>query len=64
MDGIDTALEIRNRFTIPVVYLTAYMDEERLKRAEKTEPFEYIIKPFEETELQKTIERNLSKSKT
>ena len=61
IDGIDAATEIRNLFTIPVVYITGYMDEERLKRAKITEPFSYVIKPFNERELHSTIVMALKK---
>jgi len=38
------------------LYLTAYSDEETLKRAKITEPFGYIIKPFEDRELHSSVE--------
>lgn len=56
MDGIETAAEIRSRFNTPVIYLTAYSDEEMLKRLMKSEPFGYITKPFNERELRVTVE--------
>jgi PAS domain S-box-containing protein len=61
MDGIEAAEQIRIRFNIPVVYLTAYSDEKTLLRAKITEPFGYIIKPFKERELQVAIEIALFK---
>ncbi len=61
MDGIDAARQIRVEYDIPVVYLTAYADEEVLGRAKLTEPFGYIIKPFEERELRTNIEIALYK---
>ncbi|KKN15192.1 hypothetical protein LCGC14_0988460 [marine sediment metagenome] len=64
MDGIQTAQHIHDHFNIPVIYLTAYTDEKTLQRAKMTEPFGYIIKPFEERELYSTIEMALYKSKT
>ncbi|GAH55098.1 unnamed protein product, partial [marine sediment metagenome] len=51
MDGIEAAEHVRHRFNIPVIYLTAYADQKTLERAKLTEPFGYIIKPFEEKEL-------------
>ena len=63
MDGIEAAEEIRARFDIPVVYLTAYADEDTLQRAKITEPFGYIIKPFQERELHIAIEMALYKHK-
>lgn len=56
IDGIEAAGEIRKKFDIPVVYLTAYADQKTVERATATEPFGYLIKPFEEKELHTTIE--------
>lgn len=56
MDGIAAAEKIRNSFHIPTVFLTAYADEETLKRAKLTDPFGYIIKPFQQKDLYVTIE--------
>ncbi len=61
MDGIDSAAIIRKEFGIPVVYLTAHTDENTVQRAKVTEPYGYIIKPFEERELSTTIEMALYK---
>ncbi|MEO5357951.1 MAG: PAS domain S-box protein [Nitrospirae bacterium YQR-1] len=61
MDGIETAGKIMDNFNIPVVYLTAHSDEAILERAKITEPFGYIIKPFEGRELRSTIEMALQK---
>src|SRR5262245_39460868 len=46
VDGVAAAQEIRERFQLPVVYLTAYADDDTLRRARVTEPFGYILKPF------------------
>jgi len=40
----------------PVVYLTAYSDNKILERAKRTEPFGYIVKPFDEKDLHSSIE--------
>jgi two-component system cell cycle sensor histidine kinase/response regulator CckA len=61
MNGIQTAEIIYNRYHIPVVYLTAYADEETLDRAKRTEPYGYILKPFDDRELQTTIEMAIYK---
>jgi len=63
IDGISAANTIWESLGIPVVYLTAYTDETTLHRAKMTEPFGYLLKPFEERELQTTIEMALYKSK-
>lgn len=62
-DGIDAANEIKNIRDIPIIYLTAYGDVKTRKRAEFTKPTAYIIKPFEENELQDKIENALSDHK-
>ncbi len=56
IDGITAAEEIRSRFQVPVVYLTAYADENTLRRVNATKPFGYIVKPFEEKNLHTTIQ--------
>jgi CheY-like chemotaxis protein len=61
MDGIEAAREIKNRLRIPVLYLTAYTDDETLERAKTTEPAGYISKPFKEEDLHSNIEMALHK---
>lgn len=60
-DGVETAEQIRAEFQVPVVYLTAHADENTLRRAKLSEPFGYILKPFEDRELITTIEIALSR---
>jgi diguanylate cyclase (GGDEF)-like protein/PAS domain S-box-containing protein len=62
MDGIEAAKEIKRRFAIPVIFLTAYTDEKTLERAKEVEPFGYILKPFKERELYTTIDIALYKN--
>jgi PAS domain S-box-containing protein len=61
VNGIGAAKEIHESFDIPVIYLTAYADEDTLQRAKITEPYGYIVKPFEERELHSAIEMALYK---
>ena len=61
VDGIAAAQEIRTRFHVPVVFLTAYAEDGTLDRAKLAEPFGYILKPFEDRELKSTIEVALYK---
>jgi PAS domain S-box-containing protein len=61
MDGIQAAESIRAHYGTPVVYLTAYADAETLERAKATEPYGYLLKPFEEREIHTTIEMALYK---
>jgi len=63
MNGIEAAGRIRSDFKIPVIYLTAYTDEKILEQAKLTEPFGYIIKPFEDKELHSAIEMALYKNR-
>ncbi len=55
-DGLKAAEQVRALYDIPVVYLTAYADERTLERAKTTEPFGYVLKPFEESALHTAIE--------
>jgi PAS domain S-box-containing protein len=59
MDGIATAAAIRERFDIPVVFLTAYADDDSLRRAKESSPFGYLLKPFNRRELRTAIEVGL-----
>jgi len=61
IDGINPAEQIHDRFKVPVVYLTAYADEDKLQRAKVAEPYGYILKPFKVEELHATIEMTLYK---
>jgi len=61
MDGVEAALQIRERWHIPVVFLTAYAEGATLNRAKRAEPYGYIIKPFEDRELHTTLEMALYK---
>jgi PAS domain S-box-containing protein len=56
MDGIAAATEIRRRFGIPAVFLTAYADLELIERAKASTPLGYILKPFREHQLYSTVE--------
>ena len=59
MDGVKAAEEIKKRFSIPVIYLTAYSDDKVLDRAKVTEPYGYIVKPFKAIDLRSNIEMAL-----
>ena len=56
MDGIEAAGTIRSRYAIPVIYLTAFSDEETLERARTTLPLAYLIKPFVSSDLRAAVE--------
>lgn len=63
MDGIEAAQIIKEKFDIPVVYVTSSLDDETLQRAKITDPSGYIIKPIIERDLRTTIEMALYKHK-
>ena len=54
-DGIEIIAEFSKIKKVPVVYLTAYSDLDIVKRAEKTMPFAYILKPYNNNQLKATI---------
>ncbi|MEC4815720.1 MAG: ATP-binding protein [Scytonema sp. PMC 1069.18] len=61
MDGVEASEQIQSRFNVPVVYLTANADRATLERVKGTQPFGYILKPFDERILSTTIEIALSR---
>ena len=61
MDGIEAAEQITSQFNIPVIYLTAYTNQEYIERAKQTKPFGYLVKPFKQGELYANIEMALHK---
>ena len=61
-DGIDAAGLIRKELKTPVVFLTAFADSATLARAKDVSPYGYIVKPFDEQDLQTAIEIALSRS--
>lgn len=63
MSGVDVALELRRTSGTPVVFLSAYSDDALVRRAMETEPFGYLVKPFEEREVHATIATALRKAR-
>jgi len=61
MDGIDAAKQMGRKLDVPVVYLTAFSDDVTLQRAKLTGPFGYVLKPYEDKDLQTAIEIGLYK---
>jgi PAS domain S-box-containing protein len=61
MDGTETARILRERFNIPVIFLTAHADAGTVTRAKNSDPLGYIVKPFQEAELHASIEIALHK---
>ena len=59
MDGIKAAEVVRDIWGVPVVFVTAYADARRLERAKLARPFGYVLKPFQDRDLQITIDMAL-----
>jgi len=62
-DGITAALEIQKQHDIPIIYLTAYSDPKLINDAIKTEPYAYLVKPFQTRQLFAAIEMTLYRSR-
>jgi len=62
VDGVEAAGQIRRQCQSPVVFLTAYSDDDTLRRASEAEPFGYLLKPFEDSQLRTVIEMALYKN--
>lgn len=61
VNGIQAASEIKKKFNIPVVYVTAYADDNTIEQAKRSEPYGYILKPVQDKELSIVIEMALHK---
>jgi len=55
-DGIQTTKSIQKIKNIPIIYLTAYSDDETINRAIETNPIHYMLKPFKRNELKSTMQ--------
>ena len=64
MDGIELAQQVKIHNNIPVIFVTAYSEENLINKAKLTSPFAFIIKPFRDKDLKITIAAALSKIKT
>jgi DNA-binding NarL/FixJ family response regulator len=62
LDGISSASKINKALNIPVIFLTAYADEEMIERAKPIGPYAYVLKPLQERQLLAAIEIALHKN--
>ena len=60
-DGIELARTIKKKYGIPFIYLTSYSDDTIISKAIKTEPYGYIVKPFDPSSLHATIQMAIFK---
>ncbi len=61
LDGIETAALLQRTHNIPVIYLTAYSEQQTLNRAIATKPYGYLLKPFSDRELHIAIQVSLER---
>ena len=61
LNGIDTAMIIRIKFNMPIIYISASFNLERHEKIKLTEPYEYIKKPFDTGQLKTAIDNCLTK---
>lgn len=62
INGLETAKTIKEKYSIPIVFLTAFEDESTLAKIQKLSTDGYLVKPFEDDNLKRTIERILNPS--
>ncbi len=63
MDGVEAAERLRQECGVPVIYVTASTDRATLERAKVTEPFGFILKPFEDQDVASKIAMALDRHK-
>lgn len=63
MNGLEVAQRIKDEFDLPFIYLTSHSDKGTMQKAKLTEPFAYLMKPFDSKELNYSIEIALYKHK-
>lgn len=61
IDGIETATQLQQKGSVPVIYLTANADDATFNRAKATKPYAFIAKPFKQLDLQRAIELTISR---
>jgi two-component system, response regulator PdtaR len=60
-DGIMAAIEIREKYAIPIVFISSVMDDPVIERAKLAKPRGFIVKPFTDNQLRATVEMALQK---
>lgn len=60
-DGIELGKVVKEHYAIPFIYLTSYSDDTIISEAIKTEPYGYIVKPFDPSSLHATIQMAIFK---
>ena len=60
-DGIELGMIVREKYNIPFIYLTSYSDDDVIAQAKETQPYGYIVKPFDPASLHATIQMAIFK---
>lgn len=55
-DGVEIVKQIQKTKKIPILYITAYSDDETMKRAFDTDPIGYIVKPFKPQDIRTNLQ--------
>jgi CheY-like chemotaxis protein len=63
MDGIEAAEQIRT-LRVPLVYVSGFCDSPMLERAQQTEPYGYILKPYRNSDIRISVEMSLQRHRT
>ncbi|MEL6557555.1 MAG: response regulator [Bacteroidota bacterium] len=63
-DGIELGTVVGKEYKLPFIFLTSYYDKSTVDRASKANPLGYLVKPFNERDLQVNIELAIKKSKS
>ena len=64
MNGIDTAIQMQKNADIPVIFLTANVDEGTFNKAKLAKPYAFLAKPYKQIDLQRAIELTISRLAT
>jgi CheY-like chemotaxis protein len=62
LDGIETARRIRLRFSVPLIFVTAYTSERMLERMREVAPAGIVIKPFNDSDLLTVVAKAVGRS--
>ena len=64
IDGVVVAKWVKAELDIPVIFLTAFSEDQIIERAKQAKPYGYIVKPFQDREIKASVEVALYKKET
>lgn len=62
MNGIEAAVNILHEYQIPVIFMTSNTDDATFQKALSAKPYAFIAKPFQKSELERTIKLSLQRA--